>query len=126
LILESGRVVPNWILQLAFELFNNDTTMADLITDIETIMRDELNEADHSKLSTVDALGVLKKFNEIWPDYEDMLDEFFEKHGLGDDEYSGDDDDDENDGNDEPGGPENNVPCEEPKTHSGLVGVKEE
>jgi len=83
--------------------------MADLITDIEGIMRDELNETNRSKLSIEDALEIFGKFNEIWPDYEDVLDEFFEKHGLGDDEYSGDDDDDEDDGNDEPGGPENNT-----------------
>jgi len=113
MILTSGRVIPNWILQLAFEIFNKDTTMADLIKDIEDIVQDELDEAERNKLSAEDALEIFKRFNEIQPDYEDMLDEFFEKHGLGYDEFDDDDDDDD----DEQGGPENGVPCEEPGTY---------
>ena len=102
MILTSGRIIPNWILQLAFIEFDEVTTMADVIKDIEDIMQDELNVTDHSKLSTKDALEIFGKFNVILPDYESMLCEFFEKHDLGPDEYDGDDDDD----NDEPSGPE--------------------
>lgn len=105
MILTSGRIVPNWILRLAFGLFNTNTTMAEVIEDIENIAEDELNEASHSKLSVEDALEIFKKFNDIQPDHEDMLDEFFEKHGLGPDEY--DDDDDDND--DVPEDPEDNA-----------------
>lgn len=106
MILTSGRIVPNWILQLAFMLFDRNTTMAEVIEDIEDIAQDDLNETDHSKLSVEDALEIFKKFNEIYPDYEDMLDEFFEKHGLGDDGYGGSDDDGDDD---VPDGPEDNA-----------------
>jgi len=118
MILTSGRVVPNWILRLAFKIFHEDTSTADLIKDIEDIVQDDLNVTDRSGLSVEDALEVFGKFSEIWPDYEDMLDEFFEEHGLGRDEYDGDDDDEgDDDDDDEQGGPENGVPCEEPGTY---------
>ena len=112
MILTSGRVVPNWILQLAFIQFDEAITVAEVIEDIENIAQDELNETSHSKLSAEDALEVFKKFNEIQPDYESMQDEFFEKHGLGHDEYDGDDDN-------EPSGPEDGM------LHGELVSNKE-
>jgi len=130
MILTSGRIIPNWIIHVAFEMFNEDTTMADIIEDMEDILQDELNMTDHSKLSAKDALEIFGKFNKIWSDYEDMLYEFFEKHGLGDDEYDGYDDDNDNDDNDnddndddyvEPDDPEDNVPSEEPKTYRDLT-----
>lgn len=106
MILTSGRVIPNWILQMAFMQFGESTTMAEVIEDVNDIMEDGLNKTEHSKLFVDDALEVFKKFNEIRPDYEDMLDEFFEDHGLGHDEYDGNDndDDDDNGDNDDDGG----------------------
>lgn len=107
MILTSGRIVPNWILQLAFMQFDSNTTVAEVITDIEDIVQDELNKTARSRLSVEDALEVFKKFNDIQPDYEDVLDEFFEKHGLGHDEYDGDDDEDG--GDVAPDSPEDNA-----------------
>ncbi len=123
MILKSGRIIPNWILRSAFELYNKDTPMSELIIDIEEMIQDELNETDHSKLSTRDAFEIYGKVNEIWPDYEFMLDEFFEKHDLGEDEYEGGDDDnddgdDDNEDDNEPENPEDNMVDEEPRTHT--------
>ena len=120
MILTSGRVVPNWILQLAFMQFGEATTMADVINDIEAIVQDELNETDRNRLSVKDALEIFKKFNEIQPDYEDMLDEFFEEHGLGHDEYDGRDDDGEDDA---PDGPVDNALCPAKYEESRSVGA---
>ena len=96
-------------------LFDDNTTTAEVIEDIEDIVQDEINVTDHSKLSIEDALEVYKKFNEIQSDYDDMLYEFFEKHDLGPDEYDGDN---------EPEGPEDNTVYEEPRTHRDLARAK--
>jgi len=125
--LASGRIIPNWILQLSFRLFDDNTTMTEVIEDIEDIMRDELNVTDRSGLSLEDALEVYKKFNEIQIDYDNVLEDFFEKHGLGHDEYDGDDDDDDGDDGDDdddnkPDDPGDDVPHEESKAHGLLVG----
>lgn len=116
MILTSGRIVPNWILQSAFELFEKDSDLREVILDLDGILDDEQNETDRGTLSVEDALEIYKKFNSIYSDYEDMLDEFFEKHGLGHDEYDGDDDDD--DADDEPDGPEDNAQCVKPVTQA--------
>jgi len=112
MILASGRVIPNWILQESFELFGKSSEISEIIEDIECISKVDWNTADNSKLSAEDALEVFKKFNDILEDYDDMQDDFFEKNGLGHDEFDNDGGDDDNE--DAPDSPEDNALRGEP------------
>jgi hypothetical protein len=96
MLLKSGRIVPNWILQLAFVTFDQfGEDMGEVVEDLNTILQDKSNTTSHDALSQDDAFELYKKFNEMQDEFDDILLGFLEKNGLGPDEF--DDDGEESD-----------------------------
>lgn len=110
MILKSGRIIPNCILNEAFKAYSRDQGDDEARREIDWAF-DEFDDLtiDRSHVSDEDLDEVIDKFEEIIEEFWDLMDDFFERNGLGDDGWGGgnDDNNDDKGGNDDNDG--NNI-----------------